>query len=133
MTYDSEFRHASFSGTRTAVTPQVFIALSDAWSIGPSKNPLPWTHAYSPPDRFTPCSTTWLPLELTSLFPDTCNCGAVVGGGVVGGGVVGGGVVGGGVVGGGVVGGGVVGGGVPAPLHATPLRVKAVGAVLVPL
>ncbi len=41
-------------------------------------------------------------------------------------------MVGGGVVGGGVVGGGVVGGGGPAPLQATPLRVKAVGAVLVP-
>jgi hypothetical protein len=50
---------------------------------------------------------------------------------VVGGGVVGGGVVGGGVVGGGVPGGGVVGWPIE-PVQATPLRVKAVGAGLLP-
>ena len=77
MTYDSAFQHASFSGTRTALTgPQLFIAVMDAWSFGPSKMPPPWTHLYSVPERFTPCSTTVLPLALTSLLPDTCSCGA---------------------------------------------------------
>ena len=79
MTYDSAFQHASFSGTRTAFTgPQLLIAVMEAWSFGPSKMPLPWTHAYSVPDRSTPCSTTWLPFASTSLLPDTCSCGAAL-------------------------------------------------------
>ena len=49
----------------------------DAWSLGPSKIPLPCTHAYSVPERSTPCSTTWAPLAFSSLLPDTCSCGAV--------------------------------------------------------
>src|SRR6266567_2257796 len=61
----------------TALTPQDFIAEIDAWSLGPSKIPLPCTQAYSVPDRSTPCSTTCAPVKLSSLFPDTCNCGAL--------------------------------------------------------
>ena len=82
----------------------------------------------TPNTSLVPCAT-----ENVGGFTSSEPPPVPVGGGEVGGGVVGGGVVGGGVVGGGVVGGGVVGGGVPAPLHATPLRVNAVGAVLVPL
>src|ERR1700730_18881236 len=49
-----------------------------AESIGRSKTPvgveagLPWgTHAYSPPERFTPQSTTVLPFASTSVLPVT--------------------------------------------------------------
>ena len=59
------------------MTPQAFIAVIDAWSLGPSKIPQPCTHAYSVPDRSTPCSTTGVPEALTSWLPDTCSCGAV--------------------------------------------------------
>ena len=78
VTYDSAFQHASFSGTRTALTgPQLLIAVMDAWSFAPSKIVVPpCTHSYSVPERSTPCSTTVAPLALTSLLPDTCNCGA---------------------------------------------------------
>ena len=55
---------------------QLFIADIDAWSLGPSKIPLPCTHLYSVPERSTPCSTTVAWFALTSLFPDTCNCSA---------------------------------------------------------
>src|ERR1035438_2908495 len=57
--------------------PQPFIAVIDAWSIGPFHSPVPCTQANSPPDRSTPCSTTWLPPAFTSSFPETCSCGAV--------------------------------------------------------
>ena len=94
----------------------------DAWSLGPWKMPLPCTHAYSVPERSTPCSTTVSPLALTSLFPDTCSCGAVVapdeGGDGVGVGV--------GEEDGDVVGEGL-GEAVLPPLQAVPLRVNAVG------
>src|SRR5882757_1331599 len=76
MTYDSAFQHASFSGTRTAVTCQLLMAVTDAWSTGPSQIPLPCTQANSAPDRLTPCSVTVLPVASTSLLPDTCSCGA---------------------------------------------------------
>ena len=92
--------------------------------------PLPCTHAYSVPERSTPCSTTVWPLALTSLFPDTCSCGAVVAPDEVGDGVG----VGVGEEDGDVVGlGEGLGEAVLPPLQAAPLRVKAVGAVLVPL
>ncbi len=110
------------------MTPQFFIAVMDAWSLGPSKIPLPWTHAYSVPERSTPCSTTVCPLALTSLLPDTCSCGAGPLAVLVGDGVG----VGVGEDEGEVVGVGVGVGPVP-PLQAMPLRVKAVGAALVPL
>src|ERR1700733_7103276 len=102
----------------------------DAWSLGPSKIPLPGPHACPVPERSTPCSTTVCPLALTSLLPDTCSCGAGPLAVLVGDGVgVGVGEDEGEVVG---VGGGGGVGPVP-PLHAMPLRVKAVGAALVPL
>jgi hypothetical protein len=85
LTYDSPFQQASFSGTRTALTPAGFIAETEAWSLGPSKMPQPCTQANSVPDRSTPCSTTCWPLALTSWPPDTCSCGALpVAGGAVG-------------------------------------------------
>src|SRR6516164_1726853 len=75
--YDSPFQQASFSGTRTAFTFHDLIALTAVWSIGPSQTPVPFTHAYSPPDRSTPCRTTcWPVAEFTSLLPDTWSCGA---------------------------------------------------------
>src|SRR5450432_3575913 len=77
FTYDSPFQQASLSGTRTALTPTDFIAVMEAWSLGPSKMPQPCTQANSVPDRSTPCSTTCWPLALTSTAPDTCNCGAL--------------------------------------------------------
>jgi hypothetical protein len=47
--------------------------------------PLPWAQANSVPERFTPCGTTCLPVESTSLFPATCSLGGAVSppGGVV--------------------------------------------------
>jgi hypothetical protein len=56
--------------------PQLFIALTAAWSTSPSKIPLPCTQAYSVPDRSTPRRITAWPALLSSLFPDTCSCGA---------------------------------------------------------
>ena len=61
---------------RTALTPQDFIAETDAWSLGPSKMPWPSTHMNSVPARFTPCNSTGRPCTLTSRFPDTCSRGA---------------------------------------------------------
>jgi hypothetical protein len=58
--------------------PQAFIAEIDAWSVGPSKIPWPCTHRNSVPDLFAPYSTTGLPRELTSRFPDTCSRGAAL-------------------------------------------------------
>ena len=49
-------QQSSFSGTRTAVTFQVRIAVIDAWSIGPFQIPLPLMQANSPPERLTPYS-----------------------------------------------------------------------------
>src|SRR5438270_323456 len=69
-------QQASLSGIRTALLPQLLIAVIAAWSISPSKKPLPCTHEYSPPDRLTPHSVTCLPLASSSLLPDTCSCGA---------------------------------------------------------
>src|SRR4051812_8720019 len=69
---------------------QVFIALIDAWSIGPFHMPLPWMQANSPPERLTPSSRYVAPDEVTRWLPDTCNAGALPGGVV--GGVVGGAV-----------------------------------------
>ncbi len=81
------------------------------------------------PERSTPCSTTCWPLALTSLFPDTCSCGAAALPVEVGDGVG----VGVGEEVGVVVGVGVGLGEPEAPLQVVPLRVKAAGAVLVPL
>src|SRR6266700_84025 len=103
------------------------MAVMDAWSLGPSKIPLPCTHAYSVPERSAPCSTTCWPLALTSLFPDTCSCGAAALPVEVGDGV------GVGEEDGVVVGVGVGLGEPEAPLQVVPLRVKVAGAVLVPL
>src|SRR5690348_7535699 len=61
---------------RTELTPQLFIAVIAAWSISPSKMPLPCTHEYSPPDRLMPRRITCWPLAFSSLFPDTCSCAA---------------------------------------------------------
>src|SRR2546421_12255634 len=74
-------QQSSLSGTRTALTPaQLAIAATAVSSIGPSNTlvgtevGLPWgTHAYSPPDRLTPHSTTWLLLASISMLPDTCR------------------------------------------------------------
>jgi hypothetical protein len=77
-TYDSPFQQASFSGTRTAFTFQLFIAVTDAWSIGPSQMPWPFTHEYSPPARFTPRSTTRRPRAVNSPLPDTCRAGTAL-------------------------------------------------------
>src|SRR5258708_34878318 len=38
--------------------------------------PVPFTHEYSAPDRFTPSRITCWPLAFSSLFPDTWSCGA---------------------------------------------------------
>src|ERR1700749_3697913 len=76
VTYDSAFQHASLSGTRTALTFQLNIAVTAAWSTSPSKMPLPWTQAYSVPDRSTPRRITCWPDAFSSLLPDTCSCGA---------------------------------------------------------
>src|SRR5271154_1125493 len=54
------------------------MAVTDAWSIGPTQMPWFCTHAYSPPERSTPRSMTRLPEALTSLLPDTCSFGAVL-------------------------------------------------------
>src|SRR3954469_22608233 len=69
-------QHCSFSGTRTVWTFQVFIALIEAWSIGPFHMPLPWMQANSPPERLTPSSRYVAPDEVTRRLPDTCNAGA---------------------------------------------------------
>src|SRR5947208_374281 len=66
-------QQSSFSGIRTALIFQVFIAWTEAASFGPSDMPHPWTQAYSVPMRFTPCSATFWPSELTSLFACTCR------------------------------------------------------------
>ena len=60
-------------GMRTALIFQVFIAWTEAASFGPSDMPHPCMQAYSVPMRFTPCSATLWPNELTSLFPCTCS------------------------------------------------------------
>src|SRR5437660_508798 len=69
-------QHSSLSGTRTAWMFQVFIALMEAWSAGPSHMPLPWMQANSPLERFTPSIRYVLPAAVTRWLPDTCNAGA---------------------------------------------------------
>ena len=65
----------SLIGTRTAFTCQLAIALTEGASLGPSKTPQPWTHAYSLPERFTPCRWTTRPLESSSRLPETWIAG----------------------------------------------------------
>src|SRR5689334_12886543 len=125
-TGDTPSQHCSLSGTRTVRTFHARIAVTDAWSIGPSQMPLPWMQANSPPERLTPSRRYAVPDEVSSLLPETCRAGAAppVGGGDVGGGDVGGGEVGGGEVGGGVT---------TEPVHATLFSEKSAGLPLVPL
>src|SRR3954447_9816432 len=47
------------------------IAVIDALSVGPSKIPQPSMHAYSVPDRFTPCSWIALPDASSRRLPET--------------------------------------------------------------
>jgi hypothetical protein len=56
---------------------QLFIAaiiagpsICSGWGL--SKNPHPWMHAYSRPERLTPCSTTGR-LPSNSRLPRTCK------------------------------------------------------------
>src|ERR1041385_2193601 len=72
-------QQSSLSGTRTALTPdQLAMAATAVSSIGPS-NTLVGTvvglpcgmQEYSPPERFTPHSTTWLLFASMSMLPDT--------------------------------------------------------------
>src|SRR5262245_34746170 len=116
------------------------MAVTEAWSIGPSHIPLPWMQANSPPDRLTPRRRYVVEVPLrTSRLPETCSAGAVPGGGdvvvvvVVGGRLVVVVVVGGRVV---VVGGrdvvvavDVV---VTPPVHVTLFSVNVVGLGLLP-
>src|SRR5689334_17388394 len=122
-TGDTPSQHCSLSGTRTVRTFHERIAVTDAWSIGPSQMPLPWMQANSPPERLTPSRRYAVPDEVSSLLPDTCRAGAEPpeGGGDVGGGDVGGRDD---------VGGGVV---VVEPVHATLFNEKFVGLPLVPV
>src|SRR5690348_12144761 len=136
-TGDTPSQHCSLSGIRTVRTFHERIAVTDAWSIGPSQIPLPWIQANSPPERFTPSSRYAAPDAVSSLLPDTCSAGAApVGGGDVGGGDVGGGDVGGGDVGGGdvVLDGETVGDvDTVEPVQATPFSEKLAGLPLVPV
>src|SRR5262249_23960749 len=47
------------------------IAATDAASVGPSKIPQPWMHAYSAPERSTPSSRIGVPSWFTSVLPLT--------------------------------------------------------------
>src|SRR4051795_7501004 len=58
------------------------IAVIDASSDGPSKIPQPSTHAYSVPERLTPCSWIALPEASSSWLPDTCTPSSGIGVGV---------------------------------------------------
>src|SRR4051795_10461666 len=49
------------------------IAVIDALSDGPSKIPQPSTHAYSVPERLTPCSWIALPEASSRRLPETCR------------------------------------------------------------
>ena len=117
-TFDWPSRQSSFSGTRTMFAFHEAIAATEASSTGPSKMPLPCTHANSAPERFTPCGTKTMPVPSTSWLPETCSAGAPVEGGVEG------------VVLGVVLG---VEDGVPTPLQVVPLTLNTVGAALLPL
>ena len=57
------------------MTPQLFIAVTDAWSAGPSKSRV--LHALELSAGAVNAVQHHLPLALTSLFPDTCSSGAV--------------------------------------------------------
>ena len=61
-------QHSSLSGTRTVRTFHVRMAEIDVASIGPSHIPLPWMHANSPPERFTPSSRYAVPDGVSSLL-----------------------------------------------------------------
>src|SRR5947208_16915616 len=69
-------QQSSFRGARTASTFHVAIAEMLAWSDGPSKMPHPWAHAYSVPERFTPCNRIGAPVPSTIRVPDTRSAGA---------------------------------------------------------
>src|SRR5438552_2401066 len=68
-------QQSSFSGTRTAFTPQEAMAATDPSSVGPSKTPQPCAQAYSEPDRFTPATRNADPEASTSLLPATFRAG----------------------------------------------------------
>jgi hypothetical protein len=71
FTEDSPSQHASFSGTRTTLIRQDFIAAIAAASVGPSFRPHPCAHAYSKLERLTPRRRIVCPLPLTKWLPLT--------------------------------------------------------------
>src|SRR5579859_271749 len=75
-------QQSSLSPRRTTLVCQDAIAATEVSSDGPSNGPPHWTHAYSVPERFTPCGTTVFPLLSTRRFPMTESDG-VPGGGVM--------------------------------------------------
>src|SRR3712207_4176244 len=64
-------QQVSLSGTRIALAFHEAIALTAAWSAGPSWKPQPWMQAYSVPALLTPSRRTGWPTPLTSWLPAT--------------------------------------------------------------
>src|SRR3977135_541254 len=72
-------QQSSLSGTRTALMCQLAIAATEPASLGPSKMPQPWIHAYSVPERLTPSKRTGCPAALSNRLPDTRSAKPVAG------------------------------------------------------
>src|SRR5438105_55652 len=66
-------QQSSLRPRRTAFVCQPAIAATEAASLGPSKKPQPWIHAYSEPDLFTPTMWTGAPALFKILLPETCS------------------------------------------------------------
>src|SRR3954447_17544986 len=64
---------SSLSPRCTTLAFHALIAAIDASVVGPSKIPHPSTHAYSVPDRFTPCNCTGVSDASSSRLPKTCK------------------------------------------------------------
>src|SRR4051812_8792978 len=68
--------HSSLGGMGMARMFQLRIAVTEAWSTGPSHMPKPWMHWNSPPERLAPSSRYGVLLAVNSMLPDTCRAGA---------------------------------------------------------
>src|SRR5205823_2261199 len=64
-------QQASFSGSRTVLIRQAFIAAIASRSVGPTHIAQPCAHAYSKLERLTPSRRTVPPLPSTSRLPTT--------------------------------------------------------------
>src|SRR5262249_60122717 len=68
---DRPSQPASFSGSRTVLIRQAFIAAIASPSVGPTHIPQPCAHAYSKLERLTPRRRTVRPLPSTNRLPRT--------------------------------------------------------------